>query len=119
MVSMLLFDFFLQVRDETYTAFENIYPVLTEFRKVQQWYVYHNLHLCLTCLLVLVLYISSTIGKHFISTTVNQNHQLELILFHCEQMKFCDAFHLFPILGYSHLAASVIVLIADLMVLCV
>lgn len=29
----------LQVRDETYTAFENIYPVLTEFRKSQQWYV--------------------------------------------------------------------------------
>lgn len=29
----------LQVREETYTAFENIYPVLTEFRKVQQWYV--------------------------------------------------------------------------------
>ncbi|KAJ8630760.1 hypothetical protein MRB53_024083 [Persea americana] len=27
------------VRDETYTAFENIYPVLTEFRKSQQWYV--------------------------------------------------------------------------------
>ncbi|KAL8546725.1 hypothetical protein ACS0TY_006448 [Phlomoides rotata] len=27
-----------KVRDETYTAFENIYPVLTEFRKVQQWY---------------------------------------------------------------------------------
>lgn len=27
-----------QVRDETYTAFENIYPVLTEFRKNQQWY---------------------------------------------------------------------------------
>jgi hypothetical protein len=29
-----------QVREETYTAFENIYPVLTEFRKVQQWYVF-------------------------------------------------------------------------------
>ncbi|KAF3781194.1 TATA-box-binding protein [Nymphaea thermarum] len=28
-----------KVRDETYTAFENIYPVLTEFRKSQQWYV--------------------------------------------------------------------------------
>ncbi|CAN0829610.1 TATA-box-binding protein [Linum grandiflorum] len=28
-----------KVRDETYTAFENIYPVLTEFRKVQQWYI--------------------------------------------------------------------------------
>ncbi|KAE8705554.1 TATA-box-binding protein [Hibiscus syriacus] len=26
-----------KVRDETYTAFENIYPVLTEFRKSQQW----------------------------------------------------------------------------------
>ncbi|XP_050279300.1 TATA-box-binding protein isoform X4 [Quercus robur] len=26
----------LKVRDETYTAFENIYPVLTEFRKNQQ-----------------------------------------------------------------------------------
>ncbi len=26
-----------QVRDEIYEAFENIYPVLTEFRKVQQW----------------------------------------------------------------------------------
>jgi transcription initiation factor TFIID TATA-box-binding protein len=24
------------VRDEIYEAFENIYPVLTEFRKVQQ-----------------------------------------------------------------------------------
>lgn len=32
----MLFD--VQVRDETYTAFENIYPVLTEFRKIQQWY---------------------------------------------------------------------------------
>ncbi|KAF7822450.1 TATA-box-binding protein [Senna tora] len=28
-----------KVRDETYTAFENIYPVLTEFRKNQQWQV--------------------------------------------------------------------------------
>ncbi|KAG0463455.1 hypothetical protein HPP92_019524 [Vanilla planifolia] len=28
-----------KVRDETYTAFENIYPVLTEFRKTQQWLV--------------------------------------------------------------------------------
>ncbi|XP_065622358.1 TATA-box-binding protein 2 [Quercus suber] len=27
----------LKVRDETYTAFENIYPVLMEFRKIQQW----------------------------------------------------------------------------------
>ncbi|KHN29520.1 TATA-box-binding protein [Glycine soja] len=27
-----------KVRDETYTAFENIYPVLTEFRKNQQCY---------------------------------------------------------------------------------
>ncbi|KAK9155278.1 hypothetical protein Sjap_002758 [Stephania japonica] len=27
-----------KVRDETYTAFENIYPVLTEFRKTQQWH---------------------------------------------------------------------------------
>jgi hypothetical protein len=27
------------VRDEIYEAFENIYPVLTEFRKIQQWYV--------------------------------------------------------------------------------
>ncbi|KAL6008158.1 hypothetical protein ACLOJK_033664 [Asimina triloba] len=27
-----------KVRDETYTAFENIYPVLNEFRKSQQWY---------------------------------------------------------------------------------
>ncbi|GMH02723.1 hypothetical protein Nepgr_004562 [Nepenthes gracilis] len=26
-----------KVREETYTAFENIYPVLTEFRKNQQW----------------------------------------------------------------------------------
>jgi len=25
-----------QMREETYTAFENIYPVLREFRKVQQ-----------------------------------------------------------------------------------
>lgn len=32
----ILYEF--QVRDETYTAFENIYPVLTEFRKNQQWY---------------------------------------------------------------------------------
>ena len=29
-----------QVREETYTAFENIYPVLTEFRKSQQWYIH-------------------------------------------------------------------------------
>ncbi|URE06032.1 hypothetical protein MUK42_20966 [Musa troglodytarum] len=28
-----------KVRDETYTAFENIYPVLTEFRKAQQWFL--------------------------------------------------------------------------------
>ena len=27
----------VQVRDEIYEAFENIYPVLTEFRKIQQW----------------------------------------------------------------------------------
>ncbi|ONK74308.1 uncharacterized protein A4U43_C03F4910 [Asparagus officinalis] len=27
-----------KVREETYAAFENIYPVLTEFRKSQQWY---------------------------------------------------------------------------------
>ncbi|CAB4285769.1 unnamed protein product [Prunus armeniaca] len=26
-----------KVREDTYKAFENIYPVLTEFRKVQQW----------------------------------------------------------------------------------
>ncbi|KAE8681602.1 hypothetical protein F3Y22_tig00111311pilonHSYRG00070 [Hibiscus syriacus] len=26
-----------KVRDETYTTFENIYPVLTEFKKNQQW----------------------------------------------------------------------------------
>ncbi|KAK4339015.1 hypothetical protein RND71_040477 [Anisodus tanguticus] len=26
-----------KVRDEAYTAFVNIYPVLTEFRKYQQW----------------------------------------------------------------------------------
>ncbi|KAJ8484317.1 hypothetical protein OPV22_016802 [Ensete ventricosum] len=25
--------------DDTHAAFENIYPVLTEFRKIQQWYV--------------------------------------------------------------------------------
>nr|GEV43424.1 TATA-box-binding protein [Tanacetum cinerariifolium] len=32
-----------KVRDETYTAFENIYPVLTEFRKTQQWYaIFHG-----------------------------------------------------------------------------
>ncbi|CAL9145707.1 unnamed protein product [Musa hybrid cultivar] len=29
-----------KVREETYTAFENIYPVLTEFRKSQQWYIH-------------------------------------------------------------------------------
>lgn len=34
----LLIYFFCQVREETYAAFENIYPVLTEFRKSQQWY---------------------------------------------------------------------------------
>ncbi|RAL48105.1 hypothetical protein DM860_018306 [Cuscuta australis] len=28
-----------KVREETYTAFENIYPVLTEFRKNQQWHI--------------------------------------------------------------------------------
>ncbi|KAJ0093702.1 hypothetical protein Patl1_26770 [Pistacia atlantica] len=27
-----------KVRDETYTTFENIYPVLNEFSKAQQWY---------------------------------------------------------------------------------
>ncbi|TXG57053.1 hypothetical protein EZV62_018366 [Acer yangbiense] len=27
-----------KVREETYAAFENIYPVLTEFRKVRIWY---------------------------------------------------------------------------------
>jgi transcription initiation factor TFIID TATA-box-binding protein len=26
-----------KVRDEIYAAFENIYPVLTEYRKSQQW----------------------------------------------------------------------------------
>ncbi|PWA34377.1 TATA-box-binding protein [Artemisia annua] len=26
-----------KVRDETYTAFENIYPVLTEFKKIDEW----------------------------------------------------------------------------------
>ncbi|KAG5232807.1 TATA-box-binding protein [Salix suchowensis] len=36
-----------KVRDETYTAFENIYPVLTEFRKVQQWYASLSLFLFL------------------------------------------------------------------------
>ena len=35
----------LQVREETYTAFENIYPVLTEFRKNQQWYYMLSLSL--------------------------------------------------------------------------
>lgn len=30
-----------QMREETYRAFENIYPVLTEFRKIQQQYVTH------------------------------------------------------------------------------
>ncbi|XLR36059.1 hypothetical protein S83_063959 [Arachis hypogaea] len=33
-----------KVRDETYTAFENIYPVLTEFRKNQQWYGCGSIH---------------------------------------------------------------------------
>ncbi|XP_042010110.1 TATA-box-binding protein 2-like isoform X1 [Salvia splendens] len=33
-----------KVRDETYAAFENIYPVLTGFRKVPQWY--GNVVLC-------------------------------------------------------------------------
>ncbi|GAU35392.1 hypothetical protein TSUD_160430 [Trifolium subterraneum] len=32
-----------KVRDETYTAFENIYPVLTEFRKNQQWYAHDSI----------------------------------------------------------------------------
>ncbi|GJM96091.1 hypothetical protein PR202_ga12900 [Eleusine coracana subsp. coracana] len=32
-----------KVREETYTAFENIYPVLTEFRKVQQWYAFFSI----------------------------------------------------------------------------
>ncbi|XBH82374.1 hypothetical protein VPH35_071051 [Triticum aestivum] len=36
-----------KVREETYTAFENIYPVLTEFRKVQQWYALLLIMLCL------------------------------------------------------------------------
>lgn len=30
----LLFLILIQVRDETYTAFENIYPVLTEYRRL-------------------------------------------------------------------------------------
>ncbi|KAK0600559.1 hypothetical protein LWI29_016134 [Acer saccharum] len=34
-----------KVRDETYTAFENIYPVLTEFRKVQQWNIVSTVNL--------------------------------------------------------------------------
>ncbi|KAM1093171.1 hypothetical protein ACFX2J_008241 [Malus domestica] len=33
-----------KVRDDTYKAFENIYPVLTEFRKVQQWCALPSLH---------------------------------------------------------------------------
>ena len=33
------------MRDETYTAFENIYPVLTEFRKNQQWYEFVLIYL--------------------------------------------------------------------------
>ncbi|WJX38246.1 hypothetical protein P8452_25931 [Trifolium repens] len=28
-------------KDEIYAAFNNIYPVLTEFRKNKQWYAYH------------------------------------------------------------------------------
>ncbi|KAK1263761.1 hypothetical protein QJS04_geneDACA009560 [Acorus gramineus] len=38
-----------KVRDETYTAFENIYPVLTEFRKTQQtteWYSFKSHVVC-------------------------------------------------------------------------
>jgi len=40
MVPSILYTHFLyyQVREETYLAFEQIYPVLTEFRKNQQWY---------------------------------------------------------------------------------
>ena len=38
-IALYLTLFSFQVRDETYTAFENIYAVLTKFRKVQQWYV--------------------------------------------------------------------------------
>ncbi|KAK4492228.1 hypothetical protein RD792_003028, partial [Penstemon davidsonii] len=34
-----------KVREETYTAFENIYPVLTEFRKVQQWNIVSTVNL--------------------------------------------------------------------------
>jgi TATA-box binding protein (TBP) (component of TFIID and TFIIIB) len=38
LVSYMLTDSgLLQVRDEIYEAFENIYPVLSEFRKIQQW----------------------------------------------------------------------------------
>ncbi|KAL6203854.1 hypothetical protein ACLB2K_027553 [Fragaria x ananassa] len=36
-----------KVRSETYEAFENIYPVLIEFRKNQQWY--GHLHNCSIC----------------------------------------------------------------------
>lgn len=36
------------MRDETYTAFENIYPVLTEFRKNQQWYGPVFMHLTIS-----------------------------------------------------------------------
>ena len=41
-----------QKREETYTAFENIYPVLTEFRKIQQQqYVCFQLSfiICVSC----------------------------------------------------------------------
>ncbi|TKY63619.1 TATA-box-binding protein [Spatholobus suberectus] len=50
-----------KVRDETYTAFENIYPVLTEFRKNQQWYglVFMHLIISLVFSLVFVVYTDS------------------------------------------------------------
>ncbi|KAM0951898.1 putative TATA-box binding protein [Dioscorea sansibarensis] len=44
-----------KVRDETYTAFENIYPVLTEFRKSQQWYVIDRIR-CIFVAFYLYLY---------------------------------------------------------------
>ncbi|KAG6399488.1 hypothetical protein SASPL_140969 [Salvia splendens] len=68
-----------KVRDETYTAFENIYPVLTEFRKVQQWYgddgvvyfnFYHEWYFCLFCIHHLDEWIYACLRSHFGSYVV-------------------------------------------------
>ncbi|KAL2966586.1 hypothetical protein AAZX31_16G125800 [Glycine max] len=58
-----------KVRDETYTAFENIYPVLTEFRKNQQWYE------------VVFAYLTFSVHTDVISTILYSHHNHKSITF--------------------------------------